>query len=105
MLLEDHAGELRFHGARNSLASPTRYAVHPEDLVAAYRTADALGGRVVVAVHSHPEGPRGPSARDRREWLTPELAMFIVSFEGGEARLSAYQVEEGGGMVNPWPIE
>ncbi len=101
LLLCDGAGRLRFHAARNALASPTRYSVHPEDLVAAYRAARELGGEIVAAVHSHPEGPAGPSARDRREWLTPELAMLIVSFAGGDERWTASYVSEGGQTVFP----
>lgn len=105
MLIERGDGELCFRGALNSLASPTRYSVDPEDLLAAYREADATGGRVIAAVHSHPEGPAGPSARDQREWLTPELAMIIVSFEAGGQGLRAYYVAEAGRELRPWPLE
>jgi proteasome lid subunit RPN8/RPN11 len=104
LLLEGTAGELSFYPARNSLASPTRYSIDPEDLLGAYREERASGRRVVAAVHSHPKGPDGPSPRDRREWLTPELAMIIVSFAGDPEHWSAHYVAEGGHVVQAWPL-
>jgi proteasome lid subunit RPN8/RPN11 len=63
--------------ARNVLASPRRYEIAPEAVLAADRAARAAGRVLLGAWHSHPGGRAVPSAQDRDEaW--PDWCYLIV---------------------------
>ena len=68
--------------ARNTLASPSAYLLHPEDHFAAIRRARREGLAVAGAYHSHPRSPAVPSPRDIAEAHDPDLLYVIVSPEG-----------------------
>jgi proteasome lid subunit RPN8/RPN11 len=52
---------------RNLLASPRRYEIAPEDVLAADRRARRSGQLLLGAWHSHPQGRAAPSDVDRAE--------------------------------------
>lgn len=63
--------------ARNSRASPDRYEIEPESVLAADQHARASGLLLLGAWHSHPDGAPVPSATDRAEaW--PDWCYLIV---------------------------
>jgi len=63
--------------ARNTRASPDRYEIEPEAVLAADRRARAAGVLLLGAWHSHPGGAPVPSATDRAEaW--PDWCYLIV---------------------------
>lgn len=72
--------------ARNELASPTRFRIHPEDHFAALRRARELGLAIAGAYHSHPATAPVPSARDLREADDPGLLHLIVGLPSGDVR-------------------
>jgi proteasome lid subunit RPN8/RPN11 len=78
--------------ARNILASPHRYEIEPEAVLAAERRARATGQLLLGAWHSHPDGPPEPSATDRAEaW--PDWCYLIAGFAGDDApRLRAWRL-------------
>ena len=84
-----------FHAARNALASPYRFDVHPADLVRILDEIDRAGHELVAIFHSHPRSAAAPSALDRREarYAVPHL---IAGIEGGDdapRTLRAWQIE------------
>ena len=63
--------------AANTLASPDRYEIAPETVLAADRRARESGQLLLGAWHSHPGGPPVPSDTDRAEaW--PDWCYLIV---------------------------
>ncbi len=77
--------------ARNTLASPTRYQIHPADHFAAIHGARTDGLKVVGAYHSHPTGPPLPSAADVAEATYDDYAYLIVSPKSDE-RFGAFRL-------------
>jgi desampylase len=78
--------------APNILASPNRYEIEPEAVLAADRQARATGQLLLGAWHSHPAGPAEPSATDQAEaW--PDWCYLIAGFAGVDApRLRAWRL-------------
>jgi proteasome lid subunit RPN8/RPN11 len=68
----------RFHPARNALASPTAFDVHPEDLVRTLYEIEERGEELVATFHSHPRTAAVPSATDLRNAAYP-VPLVIVS--------------------------
>jgi proteasome lid subunit RPN8/RPN11 len=83
--------------ARNQLASPTRYEVHPEDHFAALRAARRLGLEVIGAFHSHPSSPAVPSAVDRDEAFAGFLFLIasLAPDEPADRVLRGWALVEG----------
>ena len=92
------------HRARNTLLSPTRYAVEPEDHFAALRAARTAGLSVVGAYHSHPRSPAVPSPTDLAEASYPDFIWLIVGVqgEGGQPEVRAFRLEPGN--FHPLPL-
>ena len=76
----------------NTLASPQRFEIAPEAVLAAERRARAGGLLLLGAWHSHPDGAAVPSATDRAEaW--PDWCYFIVSLANpDEPELRAWRL-------------
>ena len=87
----------RFFPGTNALASPSRFAMDPGEVVAALSAIDRDGDRLAAIVHSHPATAPSPSRTDLREAFYPEALLLIVSFAGAEARLRAWRVVPGDG--------
>jgi proteasome lid subunit RPN8/RPN11 len=68
-----------FFPGENIDASPTRYTMHPRDVVRALDTIAARGWELGAIVHSHLRGPATPSQTDMGEAHYPEAVMLIVS--------------------------
>jgi [CysO sulfur-carrier protein]-S-L-cysteine hydrolase len=68
-----------FFPGENIDASPTRYTMHPRDVVHALDTITANGWELGAIVHSHLRGPATPSRTDMGEAHYPEAVMLIVS--------------------------
>lgn len=83
-----------FYPGTNLDASPTRYTMAPEDVLAALQDMDGRGWRLGGIVHSHPNGPATPSPTDRRESRYPESLMVIVSLARGTSELRAWWLGE-----------
>lgn len=73
-----------------------RYAIRPEDLLAAQKAARAEGLEIVGYYHSHPEHPARPSRFDL-ETAWPAVSYLIVSVEGGRvAETRSWRLAEDG---------
>ncbi|WP_254536898.1 desampylase [Halomarina litorea] len=60
----------------------TRYQLDPGDQLAAMRAVEDADGEVVGFYHSHPRGPRRPSATDEAQATWPDASYVIVSLDG-----------------------
>jgi desampylase len=88
----DSAEITRALPAANILASPHRYEIEPEAVLAADHQARAAGQLLLGAWHSHPDGTAEPSATDRAEaW--PDWCYLIAGFAGEAApKLRAWRL-------------
>jgi proteasome lid subunit RPN8/RPN11 len=80
----DPAGETGFvttcRHVPNVAAEPTtRYELDPAATVAAIEALEAEGRDHIGFYHSHPRGPRGPSATDQSQATWPGYVYLIVS--------------------------
>jgi proteasome lid subunit RPN8/RPN11 len=73
------AEAVAFFPGENIDASPSRYTMHPRDVVAALDTIAARGWELGAIVHSHLTGPATPSRTDIGEAHYPDAVMLIVS--------------------------
>ena len=80
---------------RNVRRSPTRFEIDPEDHFAVIRRARSTGRVVAGAYHSHPRGPRVPSATDAAELNDPSLVHVIVSLDADPPSIAAFQWTSG----------
>jgi proteasome lid subunit RPN8/RPN11 len=65
----------------NSLHSPYRFRMDPEEQVAAMIHIDEQGYQILGIFHSHIKGPTSPSETDIAESTYPEVAFLIWSRE------------------------
>lgn len=87
--------------ARNSLGSPTRYLIDPEDHFAALKSARENGQAVVGFYHSHPASAPAPSETDRLEAAYPGHWHLIV-FPGtadDPPEVRAFQLLDSGNFL------
>ena len=76
----------RWLPARNLLASPYRYELHPEDLVRLTLEIEAAGEVIWATVHSHAASAARPSATDLRAFANPGALLLIAAPAKGELR-------------------
>lgn len=72
---------LRWIPARNALASPYRFEIHPEDLLRHTLAIDDAGEVIWAIVHSHVASEARPSASDLREARNPAALQLIASLD------------------------
>lgn len=84
---------LRFVPCRNALASPRRYEISPEEILAAERRFADEGLELRGIFHSHPEGPARPSDTDLREAAYPKAVYLIAAPK--EDDLRAFRLTSG----------
>jgi len=72
-----------------------RYAIAPQELIAAQREARERGLAIVGFYHSHPDHPAEPSATDTAEAHWPDCVYVIVSVVQGKAgAMNAFRMLE-----------
>ncbi len=76
---------VEFHPARNALASPLRYDVHPDDLVRIVFEIEEAGRELVGIFHSHVASPAIPSPTDLRQAQYPDALYLLASLSDPSA--------------------
>ncbi len=71
---------LSLYPITNSLASPVRFNMEPEELLAALMDIERKTWDIVAIYHSHPNGPQHPSPTDISEATIPDVVHIIWSF-------------------------
>jgi proteasome lid subunit RPN8/RPN11 len=94
------AEAVAFFPGENIDASPSRYTMHPRDVVAALDTIAARGWELGAIVHSHLTGPATPSRTDIGEAQYPDTVMLIVSLASLPPDMRGWRlVENDDGVV------
>lgn len=79
LLVGDDARLTRAVPVENAASDPRRqYELAPADLLAALETVEDEGATHHGFYHTHPRGPRGPSARDRADAAWPGYDYLIA---------------------------
>ena len=83
--------------ARNEFASPTRYNVHPQDLIRIVNAIDGAGEELAGIYHSHTRSEAYPSQTDvnlAANW--PDPVYLICSLAGDEPQVRGFEIRDGG---------
>ena len=91
----DGGRPLRWIPLANAHASPFRYAIEPDALLALTIELDDAGEALWAIVHSHPSSTAEPSPTDIREAFYPEALQLVVSLAGAEPVIRAWRVADG----------
>ena len=88
---------------RNALASPVRYSIDPDDLLALTIETDDADEVFWAIVHSHVASPARPSPTDLRESHYPDSLYILVSLApleadvpSGQPGMRAWRIVDGG---------
>jgi proteasome lid subunit RPN8/RPN11 len=110
LAVDRRAAEARavaFFPGENIDASPSRYTMHPRDVVVALDTIAARGWELGAIVHSHLKGPATPSRTDVGEAYYPDTVMLIVSLAALPPEMRGWWLEDRdtGGVMRPVRVE
>jgi [CysO sulfur-carrier protein]-S-L-cysteine hydrolase len=87
---------LRYVPCRNAAASPSRYLVHRDDLLAVIAEVDRSGDELWGVVHSHVRTPAVPSATDIAEAAWPAAVYLLATLVAeDEQPLRAWRITDG----------
>jgi proteasome lid subunit RPN8/RPN11 len=84
----------RYVPCRNALASPSRYSVHPDDLLRLVTGMELSGEEIWAVVHSHVRSPAVPSSTDVAEAALPEALYLVVSLAAAP-QMRAWRIDGG----------
>ena len=79
---------------QNDLASPTGFAIPPQEHVNSLFDAESNGWNLAGVFHSHPNGPATLSDIDVKAALDPEW-LYMVAGLDGEPEVRSWRVRDG----------
>ena len=83
------------HRARNKLASPLRYELHPSDLYEILDGIEEAGLQLGAIYHSHTRSAPEPSETDINLALYPDPLYVIVGLKDDEPDVRAWVIRDG----------
>jgi proteasome lid subunit RPN8/RPN11 len=83
------------HRARNKLASPLRYELHPSDLYEILDGIEEEGLDLGAIYHSHTRSAPEPSETDINLALYPDPLYVIVGLKDDEPDVRAWVIRDG----------
>jgi [CysO sulfur-carrier protein]-S-L-cysteine hydrolase len=89
---------------RNVLASETRYAADPRDLIAVDRELRAGEAQILAIYHSHPRWAAVPSRTDLEQNYYGDLPRIIVSLLGERPEVRAWRLDAVSYEELPWRL-
>lgn len=98
------ASATAFFPGENIDASPTRFTMHPRDVVTALDTIAEHGWELGAIVHSHVKGPASPSRTDLGQSHYPDTLMVIVSLAHYPPDMRGWRLDEEDGGVKARPV-
>jgi proteasome lid subunit RPN8/RPN11 len=100
LLAGEPSGRVRFvYPLTNIRRSPTAFTIDPVEHFRAWQHATRQGWDLIGAFHSHPGGPRYPSATDLALAAEPDWAWVIVTGDS----VDAFTIRER--KARPLPID
>jgi proteasome lid subunit RPN8/RPN11 len=81
----------RYHRARNALASPTAFDLHPEDLVRILYRIEEAGEELTAIFHSHPRKEAVPSSTDIRH-ASYDVPYVVLSLRDGVESFGGWEI-------------
>ncbi len=91
----------RYHPARNALASPTAFEVHPEDLVRILFGLEREGRELAAIFHSHPRTDAVPSPTDIGS-ANYGVPYVVLSLRGEAEDVRGWEIS--GGVATEIPL-
>jgi proteasome lid subunit RPN8/RPN11 len=91
----------RYHPARNALASPTAFELHPQDLVRILYRIEGAGEELAAIFHSHPRSEAIPSSTDIRH-ASYGVPYVLLSLRDGVESLRGWEIS--GGVASEVPL-
>lgn len=88
-----------FLPVENSLHSPNRFAMKPEEQLKAFKQIEEQHLDLIAIVHSHPDGVTTPSVIDCNEFAYPGVLSVIIAPLKTGISLLCYEI-----MANTWTI-
>ena len=80
----------------NTLASPTRYSIDPQEILRITREAEERGWELLAFYHSHTHSPAYPSATDIQLAFWPDSLYLIVSLaDPGRPVIRGFYLRDG----------
>lgn len=79
LLAGSNLDDLRVFPVTNSLHSPVRFYMQPEELLSIFTETDERGWEIFAIYHSHLKGPPVPSPTDVAEFRYPGVLSLIWS--------------------------
>ena len=89
----------------NTVASPVRYLMHPQEQLNAMLDADRNGWEIIAFYHSHTHSPAYPSPTDVRMaqqsgWLGEDVYYILISLEDkANPRIRAFHIQPNGEVI------
>jgi proteasome lid subunit RPN8/RPN11 len=83
------------HRARNKLASPLRYELHPSDLYEILDGIEEAGLALGAIYHSHTRSAPEPSETDINLALYPDPLYVIVGLKADDPDVRAWVIRDG----------
>jgi proteasome lid subunit RPN8/RPN11 len=91
------------HRARNKLASPLRYELHPSDLYEILDGIEEAGLDLGAIYHSHTRSAPIPSETDINLALYPDPLYVIVGLKDAKPDVRAWTIRDG--QVSPAELQ
>ena len=93
LLAGKSSGEWEIFPVTNSLHSPVRFYMQPEELVSVFNQIDERGWELLAIYHSHLHGPPVPSPTDLAEFHYPGVLSLIWSTDEAGWVCRAFRIE------------
>jgi proteasome lid subunit RPN8/RPN11 len=96
------------HRTRNLHASPLKFEIAPDDLLAVMRVIDDAGDEMGANYHSHTRSAPLPSQTDinlAERWPDPNLIYVIVGLENDVPDVRAWRIAHGQVQEEPLEVE
>jgi [CysO sulfur-carrier protein]-S-L-cysteine hydrolase len=87
---------VQVHRATNVEASPLRFEINPQEVLALHKAIDDAGADLGAIYHSHTRTQPKPSQTDVNfAKLWPDVLWIIVGLDGSEPEVRTWRIDDG----------